>query len=243
LLPSEVGRNSEFRQALELSKAEARTGMIPFYRGEAPRRDDEKRLLQDIRNGTPAILAGIEAAQARKPELRWTKCRIISEAIGSAAEEYELEGDLTAIAEAVNGAMVACAEGDKMTKAEIDTLFGAVKTLSDRLAASFEARPDVQAKSREAESDFKIAERAVDVFVDQMNLFSISPLLMFDAASIGPQTNAAGGGVRYGLGGGLRFGLVSHVNFDIGYVANPRRTSWEPKGALFFQMRFIELFR
>lgn len=79
--------------------------------------------------------------------------------------------------------------------------------------------------------------RAMDVFLNQLNICSIAPVAMFDAAKVWP----VGQGVRYGFGPGLRLSLVN-VNFTFGYAFNPDRQPSEKAGAIFFSLDVTGLF-
>lgn len=97
-----------------------------------------------------------------------------------------------------------------------------------------------QAKSAR---DMAFVKRTVHTLIDEMNFFSVSPVAIFDLARIGPQPSDAGGGVRYGIGGGIRFTLLDAVRFTGGYAFNPNPKPWESRGAAFFSMDVISLFR
>jgi hypothetical protein len=71
----------------------------------------------------------------------------------------------------------------------------------------------------------------LDVFLHQLNLYSIAPVAIFDAAQIFPSA----GGTRYGVGGGVRFSLVN-VNFSAAYVVNVRPVTPEGRGAVFVKL-------
>ncbi|MFN7919795.1 MAG: hypothetical protein U0Q16_06840 [Bryobacteraceae bacterium] len=81
----------------------------------------------------------------------------------------------------------------------------------------------------------------MDVVFRELNIASISPVALFDAARIGPATQELRG-TRFGAGGGVRFSLVT---FDItaGYAVNANRRPGEPRGALFFSLDVTDLFR
>ena len=98
---------------------------------------------------------------------------------------------------------------------------------------------DQAAASRQAEAEMSYVKRTLDSILYELNFLSIGPVLMFDVAHIGPADAKLG--TRYGVGGGFRFTLVSHVDFTIGYVANPKRIAGERPGAFFFSMRFKDL--
>jgi hypothetical protein len=91
-----------------------------------------------------------------------------------------------------------------------------------------------------AKAEMTYPKATLNTLLYQVNLFSLSPVLVFDVAHLGPATSALG--TRYAAGGGVRVDLVSHVQFTVGYAANPKRLPNEGKGALFFSMGLKNLF-
>ena len=89
-----------------------------------------------------------------------------------------------------------------------------------------------------ARKDLAPAHSVLDVFLYELNLYSISPVAMFDVARVWPSTT----GVRYGVGGGLRFSLVN-VNLTMGYSANLHRLDTEKAGAFVFKLDVTNVFR
>ncbi len=79
--------------------------------------------------------------------------------------------------------------------------------------------------------------RAIDVLLNQLNIYSVAPVAIFDVARVWP----VGQGVRYGVGPGLRLSLVN-VNFTFGYAYNPKRLPSEKSGAIFFSLDVTGLF-
>ncbi|HWH61489.1 MAG TPA: hypothetical protein VN682_27955 [Terriglobales bacterium] len=79
--------------------------------------------------------------------------------------------------------------------------------------------------------------RAIDVFLHDLNIYSVSPVGMFDVARVWPVSE----GVQYGLGPGLRLSLVN-ANFTIGYGFNPQRSDRGNIGAIFFKLEITSLF-
>jgi hypothetical protein len=79
--------------------------------------------------------------------------------------------------------------------------------------------------------------RAIDVFLHELNIYSISPVGIFDIASVWP----VGDGVHYAVGPGLRLSLVN-ANFTIAYGFNLRRSTGESIGAIFFKLDVTSLF-
>src|ERR1035438_3043531 len=79
--------------------------------------------------------------------------------------------------------------------------------------------------------------RALDVFLNQLNIYSVAPVAIFDVARVWPVDI----GVHYGIGGGLRFSLVN-ANFTVAYAANPDRAKPERAGAVYFKLDVTNLF-
>jgi hypothetical protein len=96
----------------------------------------------------------------------------------------------------------------------------------------------------EKKTDFDIgySVRALDVVFRELNLIEVSPVLMFDAARIGPKTSPGFGNFRYGLGPAMRFSIVT-LDFTAGYSFNLNRMPAERRGAFVFSMTISDLFR
>jgi hypothetical protein len=99
--------------------------------------------------------------------------------------------------------------------------------------------PEIEKK---ANRDVAFTGRVLDVIFRELNLVSVSPLVMIDVARIGPQANPTYNKLRYGLGGGVRLSLVS-LDFDLGYSWNPNRLPGERRGAFVFSLNVSDLFR
>ncbi len=100
---------------------------------------------------------------------------------------------------------------------------------------------DLTVSHRLAETEMKFPKATMNTLLYQVNLFSLSPVVVFDVAHLGPANSSLG--TRYAAGGGVRLTLVSQVQFTLGYAANPKRLPGEGKGALFFSMDLRDLFR
>lgn len=94
---------------------------------------------------------------------------------------------------------------------------------------------------RLAEETMAFPAKVVQTIFDEMTLFSVSPLVLFDAGRIGPEVEGWRS-TRYSVGGGARVTLASSVSFEFGYAWNLRPREWEGRGALFVALRFIDLF-
>jgi hypothetical protein len=100
---------------------------------------------------------------------------------------------------------------------------------------------DQKGAARKAANDIAFVKRTLNTLFKDLNIFSVGPVAVFDAASIGPARGGLGGS-RIGPGGGIRLELASYVNFTLGYAWNVDRQPGEGKGALFFSIGVRDLF-
>lgn len=115
-----------------------------------------------------------------------------------------------------------------------------VARLLPGLAAEYARLPTPELESR-ANRELAYTGRVLDVIFRELNTVALAPVLMLDAARIGPR-GAAGGGFRYGVGGGLRLSVVT-LDVTAGYALNPGRRPGEGRGAFVFSLDVTDLFR
>jgi hypothetical protein len=115
-----------------------------------------------------------------------------------------------------------------------------VQMLRESALAQFRA---IDRSSAEAKADesLKFPNHVVSELLDAVNLYSISPTLLFDAARLGPQPSNGGTGPRYGIGPAIAFGLIN-VDFTVGYSFNVQEKPGEPRGATVVGLTFENLF-
>ena len=119
------------------------------------------------------------------------------------------------------------------------TVSALAQGVKDMQAIADQADKDFPTKKFDDEAWTKLApgHRALDVLLNELNIYSIAPVTIFDVARVWP----VGQGVRYGVGPGLRLSLVN-VNFTLGYAYNPQRLPGEKPGAILFSLDVTELF-
>ena len=114
-------------------------------------------------------------------------------------------------------------------------------TIQEQVRSHYKKIPVPQAEAR-ANQTVSYAGRVLDVFFHEINLVSVSPVLMFDAARLGPGTTPGQARFRYGIGSGVRFSLVV-LDLTAGYSLNPNRRFGEERGAFVFSLDIANLFR
>ena len=137
---------------------------------------------------------------------------------------------------------VAC-ERDLNAELRDETLRAAttrVETLRKAMIAEF-TQIDEAKSEKKASADMAFTRRTLNTLFNDVNIYSISPVFVFDVARIGPR-NGPLGGTRYGPGGGIRFELATTAHFTLGYAWNVKRGPGEGRGNLFFAIGVRDLF-
>ncbi len=119
-----------------------------------------------------------------------------------------------------------------------------VKAAMDLINDILEHRVNRELNKKRVKEDERLANRALDVFVREINLVSVDPLVIFDRAWIRVgQARASNTLFRNASGGGLRLTLASTVSFETGYAFTLNRGRGEPRGSFFFGLRLFDLIR
>ena len=120
--------------------------------------------------------------------------------------------------------------------ANITALTSRVETLRKAMTAEF-GQIDAERAQKRATADLAFTRRTLNTLFNDVNIYSISPVFVFDVAKIGPF-----GGTRYGPGAGIRFELATTAHFTLGYAWNVKRGPGEGRGNIFFAIGVRDLF-
>jgi len=123
---------------------------------------------------------------------------------------------------------------------DLDTALALLQAAATPLRAVY-ASFDASRAAGLAQSDVRFVRGVVDRFFHEINLTSVAPVLMLDAARLGPSVPGEPAW-RYGIGAGLRFSLVNSVRVTLGYSVNPQPRAGERSGALNLSLDFVDLF-
>ena len=115
-----------------------------------------------------------------------------------------------------------------------------VETLRKSLIAEFNQIDEAKSEKKASE-DMAFTRRTLKTLFNDVNIYSISPVFVFDVARIGPRSGSIGG-TRYGPGGGIRLELATTAHFTLGYAWNVKRGPGEGRGNLFFAIGVRDLF-
>jgi hypothetical protein len=120
---------------------------------------------------------------------------------------------------------------------EMLRLAGNLERKQQELLTDFNA-VDTGAADTLARNELKDVRMAIDAMTKELNLYSISPVGMFDVARIFPDNF----GTRFGAGPGIRFS-IANFNATFGYVFNLNRKPGEKTGAFTFNFGVSDIFR
>ena len=120
--------------------------------------------------------------------------------------------------------------------ANISAATSRVETLRKAMVAEF-SQIDEKRAEKKATADMAFTRRTLDTLFNDVNIYSISPVVVFDVARIGPN-----GGTRYGPGAGIRFELATTAHFTLGYAWNVNQRPGEGRGNIFFAIGVRDLF-
>jgi len=256
IVPGELTSDAEFNNKLNGAMVSSTNLLQVAYASEDPNFHDLLSLLPDVAARLEQLSAAVTNAQASAPSSLGPAFKACTKAIASStsgvrharddkpvqaygwAQELLPDGS-SSLADAVS----AC--GTDLNETLNDPAIASASSGLDAAAQQLQTRfglIDQDAASAKAAADMSYVRRTLDIILKEMNIASISPVFMFDAAHIGPATSGPYSGTRYGSGGGIRFSLVSTVSFTAGYAWNLNRHPGEGAGALFFSLSTRSLF-
>jgi hypothetical protein len=116
-----------------------------------------------------------------------------------------------------------------------------LNTIRENMERLFGMIDQAQAE-REAKAEMAFTRRTLNTLFNEVNLYSVSPVLIFDVARVGSGKEGFGSW-RYGPGAGLRFEIASTAHFTTGYAWNVKPKPGEGHGTFFFSLGVRDLFR
>ena len=253
IIPKEMADDPEFFPAVDAAKATAREALIATRKNGLPAfkrvidhlstLDADLKQIDDILKGLPAnapedlagatedvqddltIINSVLKDQANLPSKLDGLISLDRSTINKLLEH------LDSLSDALNDA------GQTGSGAQIKTAKDSLVTKKASLVAELN-QVDFSEATRLADQDMQSIDTVLRTFLHELNLVSVSPVAIFDAARIWPDQFWT----RYGIGGGVRLSLVN-FNVTLGYAVNPKPRLQEGRGAFFFSMDVTDLFR
>ena len=258
LLPSEIGNNADFQQMLSGQMNSAQKTLASYWVSKDP------AVPETLTLATEAVAAvrdlrkqfdGVSKKMPRKLSDRADECDGQISLAEGFADDLDPANPQSKRFNAISFLVAKADDGS------IDNLTACINDLRSVLGTPFsddmiDRLNKIQTPVRRARTnlnqsvadmkatrDMAFVRQTVNTLIQEINFASVSPIAIFDVARIGPQTSAAGGGVRFGIGGGVRLTLLDTIRFDAGYAFNPNPKPWEGRGAAFFALEIVSLFR
>ena len=253
IIPRELTADREFNQLLQGQINSAAAVEQVHYASEDEHFAAARSKLPELKQQLQTLQNAVTAAQTGKPgQPQIDNCMVKVEMtifyVTNAQTEKDIAqyGDIAALlpvkADALGAVHDACAAGlaQPLDDPGVRSAVAAVDASREAMADEFNAI-NQKAASKKSAGDIAFARRTLDTLFKECNIYSIGPIGVFDAASIGPQKGSLGGS-RIGPGGGVRVELASSATFTLGYAWNVNRMPGEGDGALFFAIGVRDLF-
>ena len=255
LVPPELTHDTEFTNELHGQLETATSLLQPDYATKDPHfksATDRLGELQDALDHLQQVVSAAQSAVFNQLAQQFKACmsainiakrRAQAATQSKGAAQYGNTATLLTVNETedrLNEVRSACLEelNGQLMDVKVAAAAESVEQIHSEMEREF-ALIDQTAAAKQSESEMSYVKRTLNSILYEMNFLSLGPILIFDVAHLGPAGSKLG--TRYGIGGGLRFTLVSHVDFTMGYAANPKRIAGERPGAFFFSMRFKDL--
>lgn len=253
IIPRELTANQEFNQLLQGQITSAASVEQTYYAWKDGHFAVAMSKLPELKQQLQTLKSALTAAQTGKPSQPPSdNCMLnVETAIyyvtnAQAAKGLAQYGDLAVLLPVDTDALQlvhnACAAGlaQALDDPGVRSAAADVDASRNAMLQAFNAINQKAAKKKSA-GDIAFVDRTLNTLFKECNIYSIGPLGVFDAASIGPQKGSLGGS-RIGPGGGVRVELASSATFTLGYAWNVNRRPGEGDGALFFAIGIRDLF-
>jgi len=255
IVPKDLSTDPELDKVLHTQIVTAASVEQNYYSWKDPHVAVALNELPNLRQLLDALQSAVNVAQAAHPGQLQDEFADCTTNIGTAAfdatnalaaKSSAQYGDLSALlpvdSDDLKSVQDACVEevNRQWNDPGIKAAAAAVDAARTALWNDFSAI-DQKLAAQKAAGDMAFVDRTLNTLFKELNIFSISPVAVFDTAWVGPAKGALGGN-RIGPGGGIRLELASYVNFTVGYAWNVSRQPGEGKGALFFSIGVRDLF-
>jgi hypothetical protein len=246
LLPREVYTNDDFLGAIAAQKGGARATLRSYHESRDPAIADVEKLVDDVQSILTELQAEVNVLTGEDlSEARDLCLETIDEALGTLGKGRDkkifrpllnpVQGGLPSIVRACQDELNATLGNPK-----IRAIAGQLGVFNGAIDTIFKTRVNAAAVEQKADADFAIVDRTLSALVNEINLVSVDPVVIFDTAYVGPSSSPF---IRNSVGGGLRLTVGSVAAFTLGYAANPNRSTGEPGGSVFFELKVFDLFR
>lgn len=255
IIPKELSRDREFNQILQGQIKSAASLEQTYYAWKDEHFALAMSKLPELKKQLETLKTAVTAAQTSKPNMLQSQFQDCIDNLDLAifyvndaqaakdTSQYGGVSDLLPVhGDALGEVNKACAVelNQQLNDQGVATAAAAVDGSRQAILNDFNAI-DQKAASKKSAADFAFVNRTLNTLLKELDIFSIGPVAVFDAVSIGPAKGGLGG-TRIGPGGGMRVELASTATFTAGYAWNVNHKPGEGDGALFFDIGVRDLF-
>jgi hypothetical protein len=250
LAPPELSRDQEFQTLLKAQLKTATSMTEVYYLSADPSFAKMVQELPAVITALDGLLGAVNAAQHSAPaDARFKTCASAVKMASRRAADSKASTDGGQQYGRVSALLTVDPHEDRLDKVinacrnldpRIDAPLASVDHERETLETEF-SQINQKTAERKASDAMAFVGRTLHTLFYDMDLYSISPVAVFDAARMGP-VGPGFRGARYGPGAGLRLDLADSVNFTVGYAWNAQPGPGEGSGAVFFSMGVRDLF-
>lgn len=253
VVPPELSDDAEFKEQLDSQIVTATSFVATEFVAGDPHFKLVAARIDDVRATLAALQTAVNAASATHSGEPADLFRACTAAIRRTTRRADAASRTTGGEQLGNTAALLSSDEDLLTEtnsacidelnaqlndAAMATQGATLRQIHEAMEADF-AKIDQATAQRRAESEMSFVKRTLNALINDVNVLSVSPMIGFDFARIAPAPSRLGS--RYAIGGGVRVTLVNSAAFTLGYFANPRHLSGEPRGALVISLQLKDV--
>lgn len=261
LMPSEIVKDADFNAELQ-NAIDVVTGNLQNYHATKDPHYGElvAELLPTVQTALDDLKQAVQNAQQARPGQFETQFEDCLKAINTAARRTRSAAQARDVGQqygSVRALLSPSVEVDENRLAKVMTCVtelnaalavdptvatasASLDSIRGNMEAEFGQIDQSQAESK-AKAEMAFTRRTLSTLFHEVNLYSVSPVFVFDVARLGSGRGGFGG-LRYGPGAGLRFEFASAAHFTTGYAWNIKPRPGEGSGTLFFSLGVRDLF-
>ncbi|CAN5739073.1 hypothetical protein BH18ACI4_BH18ACI4_11030 [soil metagenome] len=262
LMPSEIVKDADFNAELQNAIDVVTGNLQNHHTTKDPHyRELVSQLLPTVQTALDDLKQAVQNAQQARPgqfEMQFDDCLKAINTATRRARSAAQAADVGQQYGSVRALLSASVEVDENRLAKaitcvtdlnaslaVDPLMATASARLESIRGNMEARfgqIDQSQAASKAKAEMAFTRRTLNTLFHEVNLYSVSPVFVFDVARLG---SGRGGfeGLRYGPGAGLRFEFASAAHFTAGYAWNIKPRPGEGSGTFFFSLAVRDLFR
>ena len=226
LMPRNLTATQEFRTQVNFALNSGKSALANYHADKDPAAKQIVALLPAMRTQLGRLASAMRDASTRKPELEDSDPFLDCSDAASLGDELaakaakERSGKLDFVLQLMGEAGQIEELGSCVPEFQADLGPSAATALAELRSIQSDAlaraeKIDNKAADAKATRDLRFVRGVLRSFIEELNIVSIAPVFIFDAARIGPQP-AGAEGLRYGVGAGIRVSLAEVAPFYAG---------------------------